>query len=212
MLAGIVSLFSCSDGAKKDGGTLENTEVDDYEGPSGIPDEGNSSNNGFRENSIKGPQHIDISDYELILTGLVENSKTYTYDQVVKEHLHYKKNVTINCVEGWSVNVDWEGLLLKDLIEEAKPKPDANTIIFYAYDGYSTSFPINYIIENDIIMAHKMNDEILPPERGFPFALVAESKWGYKWIRWITKIEISDDVNYKGYWESRGYSNSGDIK
>jgi Sulfite oxidase and related enzymes len=41
--------------------------------------------------------------------------------------------------------------------------------------------------------------------------LVAEQKWGYKWIKWITKIELSNDPNYKGYWESRGYSNGGNL-
>ena len=41
--------------------------------------------------------------------------------------------------------------------------------------------------------------------------LVAESKWGYKWIKWVTKIEVSNNTTYKGYWESRGYSDTGDI-
>jgi len=52
---------------------------------------------------------------------------------------------------------------------------------------------------------------VLPPERGFPFQLVAESKLGYKWIKWITEIELSDDVNYRGFWESRGFSNDADL-
>ena len=56
-----------------------------------------------------------------------------------------------------------------------------------------------------------MSEIDLPPERGYPFQLVAESKWGYKWIKWITEIELSDDVDYKGYWESRGYSDTGDL-
>jgi len=56
-----------------------------------------------------------------------------------------------------------------------------------------------------------MNEAVLPPERGFPFQLVAEDKWGYKWIKWVTEIEVSDDTDYKGYWEKRGYSNSGDL-
>ena len=51
----------------------------------------------------------------------------------------------------------------------------------------------------------------LPPERGFPFEVVAESKWGYKWVKWVTKIELSGDPNYRGYWESRGYNNDGDL-
>jgi len=53
-----------------------------------------------------------------------------------------------------------------------------------------------------------MNEIDLQPERGYPFQLVAESKWGYKWK---TEIELSDDIDYKGYWESRGYSDTGDL-
>ena len=60
-------------------------------------------------------------------------------------------------------------------------------------------------------MAFKMNNVTLPYERGFPFQLVAESKWGYKWIKWITEIEFSDNLLYKGYWERRGYSNNADL-
>ena len=43
-----------------------------------------SSIKDFRENSIKGPQHIDKKTYRLKVTGLVENPSQYTYDQVVR--------------------------------------------------------------------------------------------------------------------------------
>jgi DMSO/TMAO reductase YedYZ molybdopterin-dependent catalytic subunit len=96
-------------------------------------------------------------------------------------------------------------------LKEADVLPAARVVIFYAHDGYSTSLPLTHIIDNDILMAHKMNGITLPVERGFPFQLVAEDKWGYKWIKWITKIELSDDTDYRGYWEQRGYSNSGNL-
>jgi DMSO/TMAO reductase YedYZ molybdopterin-dependent catalytic subunit len=102
-------------------------------------------------------------------------------------------------------------VLVKDLLAKAGVSPQAKTVIFHAYDGYTTSFPIDYILNNNIIMAYSMNGGTIVPERGFPFQLVAESKWGYKWIKWITEIELSDDVNYKGYWESRGYSNDANL-
>jgi DMSO/TMAO reductase YedYZ molybdopterin-dependent catalytic subunit len=170
-----------------------------------------SSTDEFRENSIKGPQHVDQESYRLQVTGLVANAREYTYDEVINSFKNYNKVVTLNCVEGWSVKILWEGLLLKDLLAEANPSSNAKVVIFHAYDGYTTSLPLDYIIDNDIILAYKMNEVALPPERGFPFQLVAESKWGYKWIKWVTKIELSDDVNYKGYWESRGYSNDADL-
>jgi DMSO/TMAO reductase YedYZ molybdopterin-dependent catalytic subunit len=62
------------------------------------------------------------------------------------------------------------------------------------------------------LLAYKINNLTLPPERGFPFQLVAEDKWGYKWIKWVTSIELSNDTNYKGFWEKQGYSNKGDFK
>ena len=169
-----------------------------------------SSLDDFRENSIKGPQYIENESYRLTVTGLVDSPIVFTYDNIVSEHRTYEKVVTLYCVEGWDVTILWEGVLVKDLIEEAGVDSTANVVIFYAHDGYSTSLPLDYVVGNDILMAYKMNGMVLPPERGFPFQLVAESKLGYKWIKWITKIELSDDVNYRGYWESRGFSNDAD--
>jgi len=186
-------------------GELEPVEIREYEGAKlGSVDD-------FRENSIKGPQHVDIESYQLNITGLVENPESNNYDEVINNYQQYKKVVTLDCVEGWSVTILWEGVLVRDLIAEANLLPEAKTVIFHAYDGYTTSLPVDYIMDNDIIIAYKMNDVTLPPERGFPFQLVAESKWGYKWIKWITEIELSDDVSYRGFWESRGYSNSADL-
>ena len=185
---------------------LEPVEVRDYEG-----EELSSINDFLRDNSIKGPQQIDIENYTLDIAGLVASPKGYAYEDVLGGYQHYSKVVTLDCVEGWSVKLLWEGVLVRELVADSGPLPEAKVVIFHAYDGYTTSFPVDYIMDNDIIMAHKMNGVTIPPVRGFPFVLVAESKWGYKWIKWITKIEFSDDTSYRGYWESRGYSNSGDL-
>ena len=47
----------------------------------------------------------------------------------------------------------------------------------------------------------------MPPYRGFPFQVVAEGKYGYKWAKWVTRIELSANTSFRGYWESQGYSN-----
>jgi DMSO/TMAO reductase YedYZ molybdopterin-dependent catalytic subunit len=201
-----LALGGCTVDRETDGtGELEPVEIREYQG------EKLSSVDDFRENSIKGPQYIDIETYQLGITGLVGNPMSYTYDEVIEGYKHYKKVVTLDCVEGWRVTILWEGVLVRDLLEEAKPLPEAKVIIFHAYDGYTTSLPLDYIMNHDILMAYMMNGIALPPERGFPFQLVAESKWGYKWIKWLTDIELSDDVNYRGYWESRGFSNTADL-
>jgi len=208
-LAVVAGTLACvtnaaTDNEANDTRQLPYVEVSEYEGLD------LSSINDFRENSIKGPQYVDMERYRLEVAGLVEEPGSYTFDQVIGNHEAYTKVVTLHCVEGWSVDILWEGVLVGDLIREAQPTPDATVVIFHAYDGYTTSLPIDYIMGNEIVLAHKMNDVLLPAERGAPFQLVAESKWGYKWIKWITKIELSDDSDYRGYWESRGYSNDAD--
>jgi DMSO/TMAO reductase YedYZ molybdopterin-dependent catalytic subunit len=185
--------------------TLSSVEIREYEGQK------LSSIDDFRENSIRGPQFIDNESYKLVVTGLVNNEIEFTYDDVISNLQLFEKVVTLYCVEGWDVTILWEGVLVRDLISEAEVNSEAKIVIFYAYDGYSTSLPLDYIINNEILMAYKMNGVVLPSERGFPFQLVAESKYGYKWIKWITKIELSDNVDFRGYWESRGYPNDADL-
>ena len=145
--------------------TLYPEEIREYEG------EDLSSISAFRENSIKGPQHVLNATYQLAITGLVNNT----------------------------------------LLQTAGIDNRTRVVIFHAYDGYTTSLPLDYLLDKDILIAYKMNGLTLPPERGYPFELVAESKLGYKWIKWITEIELSDDVDYTGFWESRGYPNTADI-
>ena len=188
-----------------DGKDLPGVEITEYEG------ENLGSIDAFRENSIKGSQTVDVGNYTLSVTGLVENPRNYTYDEVLSTYEDHRKVVTINCVEGWSVKILWDGVLVSDLLEDVGISSDAQVVIFRAVDGYSTSVPVDYLIENDIMIAYGMNGVTLPPERGFPFQLVAESKWGYKWIKWITSMEVSDDVEFEGFWERRGYSNVGDL-
>ncbi len=185
--------------------TLEPVEIRDYQG------EKLSSISDFRENSILGPQHVDKESYRLVINGLVNNTLVYSYDDVIDKYAHYEKVVTLNCIEGWSVSILWEGVLLKDLFADAGIDAEAKVVIFHAYDNYTTSLPLEYIIDNKILMAFKMNGLVIPPERGFPFQLVAESKYGYKWIKWITQIELSDNVDYLGYWESRGFPQEANV-
>jgi DMSO/TMAO reductase YedYZ molybdopterin-dependent catalytic subunit len=184
--------------------SLEGVEIREYEGAN------LGSVSDFRENSIAGPQQVDRETYRLVVSGLVGEPAEYTYSEVASDHASYKKVVTLDCVEGWSVTILWQGVLVRDILEEVAPQPTANTVILRAVDGYSTMFPIEYFYDNDILLAYSMNGVTLPPVRGFPFQLVAEDKWGYKWIKWVAEIELSDDENYQGYWESRGYSDSGD--
>ncbi len=163
------------------------------------------------ENSISGPPSVNMESYRLQVDGLVGSPQSYSYEDVLKK-TPYTKLIILHCVEGWDATILWEGVKISDLIDPAQVDPGCNTVIFHAADGYTTSLPLAYIRENNILLAFKENGEVLPNTLGHPFIVVAENKLGYKWARWVTEIELSDNPGYKGYWEQRGYTNQADIK
>jgi DMSO/TMAO reductase YedYZ molybdopterin-dependent catalytic subunit len=162
------------------------------------------------ENSIEGPQRVDIKAYRLKVGGLVDKPLSLTYDEVVARPAE-SRVIVIHCVEGWKFKVLWEGVPLAALIDAAGAKASANTVIFRTAEGYATSLPLAYVRQKNILLAFKMNGLTMPEARGFPFEVAAEGKWGYKWARWVKEIELSDNPDFRGYWESRGYNNNGDL-
>jgi DMSO/TMAO reductase YedYZ molybdopterin-dependent catalytic subunit len=162
--------------------------------------------------AIKGTQTIDQATYKLAITGMVNNPANYSYEEIV--NLGSTQQVaTLPCVEGWSVTMLWQGVPLIDVLNQAGGVGSgANTVIFIASDGYSSSLPLDYIRENNIMIAYKMNNVTLTPQLGWPFFLVANNQYGYKWVEWITEINVSSDSNYLGYWESRGYPNNATVR
>lgn len=166
---------------------------------------------GPRDNSITGVQEIDINQYQLKITGLVNNDISLSYQDVL-EMTSYQRLITLYCVEGWDATILWEGVLLTDLIDLGEAKSTVNTVIFHAEDGYTTSLPYAVIKDRQLILAYKANGIELPNEMGYPFIVVAENKLGYKWARWVTEIELSSEDTYKGYWESLGYDNDAEVE
>ena len=164
-----------------------------------------------RPYTVGGIQNINQSSYNLTITGLVDRTLNLSYDDVLNGYQRYQKVVNLHCVVGWQATILWEGVLVEDLLKDAGANMSAPVVIFRASDGYSTSLPLDYIVKNNILLAYKMNNITIPTERGFPFQLVAESQFGYKWIKWLTQIEVSDNSNFLGYWESRGYANNATI-
>ena len=164
----------------------------------------------FRDNSIKGVQYVNIEEYALKIGGLAKKPYFMNYTEL-QELQHVEKLVTLHCVEGWTAKMLWEGIPLMDLIEKVDPDDRVTNVIFKSTDGYTTSLTLDYIRERNIILADKLNGIELPPAQGFPFIVVAEDKWGYKWARWVEEIKLSDDDKYRGYWEEFGYSKDGSL-
>lgn len=163
-------------------------------------------------NALKGTQVLDKESYRLVVDGLVENPLSLSYADL-QSYPQKSWLMDLSCVEGWRFTAKWTGPSLADILEDAKVAPSAVIAIFHTADvpeGY-TSLTLDYILANDILLALKVNDVTLPPERGFPFQVVAKSKYGYKWAKWVTRIEVSNDAGFRGYWEKAGYNNDAEV-
>jgi DMSO/TMAO reductase YedYZ molybdopterin-dependent catalytic subunit len=101
---------------------------------------------------------------------------------------------------------NWTGVQLADLIETAKASSGALKVAFYASDGFSTDLTLAAATRDDIVVAYNHNGQPLPET----IRLVVPGRWGYKWISNLDHVEL---VNYdfKGFWESRGYSDDAAI-
>ncbi len=166
-----------------------------------------------RNNALKGAQTIDRATYRLTVDGLADNPLSLSYDDLLS-YPEVSKLSSLTCVIGWSFVAKWTGPPLSIILEQAKMRPEATVAIFYTTDvtgfGY-TSLPTKYIQDRNIIMALKLNDVTLPKGRGFPFQVVSERKYGYKWAKWVTRIELSSDTSFRGFWERNGYAPDGDM-
>lgn len=205
-----MNLFSKVDNGKEDAvsqataSRYQELEIQEYQGVRLDPAIGP------RDNSISGIQEVDLSTYQLQLTGLVDKPVSYTYEQVLEKE-KAQRLITLYCVEGWQATVLWEGVHINDLLADAGIKDDATVVIFHCVDGYTTSMPLTVIKDKDMLLAYSANGVSLPASMGFPFIVVAEDRLGYKWARWVNKIELSSDESYRGYWEKRGYSNDATV-
>lgn len=191
---------------ERPGGSTDTTgtELGTYEGKQLDP---------YRETKIQGVHGVpraSTSDYRLQIVGLVTTERSFTYDEV-RALPAIRRLVTLPCVEGWSVVHVWDGFSLTDLLGQAQPRSSAKTVIFHCADDYTTSLPLAAVVDEDVLVAWAVNGVMLPAEYGFPLRAVAAERLGYKWAKWITKVELSDDENYRGFWERRGYSNSAEV-
>lgn len=162
------------------------------------------------DNSVRGPQSVELAAYRLVIDGAVQTPQRLTYADVLARP-RYQKLITLHCVEGWSATGLFEGVLMKDLLALATPLASAVTVIFHGQDDYTTSLPLATVLERNMLLAYRVNNEDLVPRNGYPFQLAAEDKLGYKWCKWVVRIELSTDPDFKGFWERQGYGNDAEV-
>ena len=144
-------------------------------------------------------------DYRLRVDGLVEKPLALTVADL-KSLPATRLTRDFQCVTGWVVNnVPWVGVRLVDLAERAGVDPAARAFHFTSFDGADTeSLTIEQAHQTGAIVAYSMLDAPVTREHGGPVRLYVPDMFGYKSIKWLSRIELVTRA-IPGYWEQNGY-------
>ncbi len=166
-------------------------------------------NDEFFTLSIGRVPEIQAGAWELKVDGHVANSTSFTYQEIL-DMPSQEVRATLKCVEGPSDTADWRGVPVSHVLGLVGVRDGAVDVVFHAADGYDSSLSLEDATADDVLLCYEMNGEPLPREQGFPLKVVAPGKAGYKWVKWVVRVEVVD-YDHKGYWESRGWDDDADL-
>ena len=152
---------------------------------------------------------FDPQTWDFRVFGLVEEPLTLSYAEVTALPA-VRMVADIHCVTGWSkLDTVWEGVPFRDVMDLARPKPEAGFVMVHCEQGYDTNLPLEVAMDDDVLLAYSYNDAPLAPEHGYPLRLVVPKRYFWKSAKWVRGLELMAQ-DRRGFWEVRGYHNDGD--
>jgi DMSO/TMAO reductase YedYZ molybdopterin-dependent catalytic subunit len=172
----------------------------------------------YRIDTALAVPQVPKDDWTLRIHGMVDQELELTFADLLARPM-IERPITLSCVSnriGGDLvgNAVWQGVRMKELLEEAGLDPAATQVVSRSIDGWSCGSPTSVIMDGrDAMLAIAMNGEPLPAEHGYPVRLVVPGLYGYvSATKWVTEIELTRWEDFDGYWVPRGWSKEGPIK
>ncbi len=169
------------------------------------------------DTALSVPQ-VPVDSWRLRIHGMVDNEIELTFADLLDRPI-IERDITLSCVSnriGGDLvgNARWQGIRMKELLEEAGVQDGATQVVSRSIDGWSCGSPTSVITDGrDAMLAIAMNGEPLPPEHGYPVRLVVPGLYGYvSATKWVTEIELTRWEDFDGYWVPRGWAKEGPVK
>ena len=152
---------------------------------------------------------IGTSEWRLRVFGLVENE--LDLDWAAYKALRQITDISdFHCVTRWSqLDMDWQGVLARDVLALAMPLSNAKFVTLHGYDGYTTNLPLEALLDDDVLIAHSVLGQTLTKDHGGPVRMVVPKRYAWKGAKWLKAIELHEH-DKRGFWEVRGYHNEAD--
>lgn len=157
--------------------------------------------------NVIDPQ-VDMSLWHLELNGLVENARTYRFEDL-KGFPPIEQETTLMCISngldaGLISNAVWKGIAMRDLLDPAAPLSNAVKVRLYGVDNYTDTFPLEKAMDPATLLAYEMNGQPLPHRHGYPVRVIVPGYFGEKHVKWLTRIELTT-AEGQGFYETQGW-------
>jgi DMSO/TMAO reductase YedYZ molybdopterin-dependent catalytic subunit len=151
----------------------------------------------------------DLATWDFRVFGEVENPITLRWEEL--NALPTSENVQdIHCVTRWSrFDARFGGVHWRELAKLVSPKPSARFVIAHSEQGYTANVPLEFLEDDNALLATAADGEPLTPEHGWPLRLVIPGKYFWKSAKWLRGIELRA-TDEPGFWERYGYHNDAD--
>ncbi len=152
---------------------------------------------------------IDLEHWSLRLDGLVEEPKSWTWDEF-RSLPSVKVRADMHCVTRWSLLDNlWEGVLVSEVMKHVRLTPTARFVLVHAEQGWNTNLPLADFLADDCLFAWANSGNTLTPDHGWPLRLVVPRLYAWKSAKWVRGVEfLAEDA--PGFWERNGYHHRGD--
>lgn len=150
---------------------------------------------------------FDPVAYRFKVWGEVEESFELTWNELLALP-RTQMTSDFHCVTTWSrYDNAWEGVHIREILQRARPKPEAKFVMEHSFTGYTTNVPLAALDDDDVLIAFKHDGQDLEPDHGGPVRLILPKLYAYKSAKWLSGLEFLAK-DRPGFWEIRGYSNS----
>lgn len=200
---GISSLWWADDGFRAVGSILR--PVTDAL-PTGVRAALPAPSTGWRIYSVNPPYpRFDPDRWRLRIDGLVDRPLSLTFAEF-RSLPRIEETRDFHCVTGWSVpNVLWGGVRVSELLAAVGVRAEARAVSFTSLEvPYVDSLSLPEALGRDVMIADEMDGRPLTREHGAPARLVIPQMYGYKNVKWLTRMTLTAK-QADGYWVQRGY-------
>jgi DMSO/TMAO reductase YedYZ molybdopterin-dependent catalytic subunit len=138
-----------------------------------------------------------FADWRLSIEGLVARPGTYSLTDL--QRFPSRTQITKHtCEEGWSAIAGWTGVQLRRVLEAAGMLPSARFVNFYAFDDTADGIDMRDALHPQTILAYGMNGRELPVPHGAPVRLRVETQLGYKSVKFLQRIVVTNEFDDLG--------------